>query len=81
MLSTWSESCKSCITRFTGAAFVVCAKFVVFEQDGSEHCSIEHCSITEVSSNPSTFFKMIHFVAGYACLKSVVIWLIPYPTR
>ena len=68
MLSTWSESCKSCITRVTGAAFVVCAKFAVFEQDGSEQCSI-----TAVSSNPSTVFKKIHFVAGYACSKSVVI--------
>ena len=51
MLSTWSESCKSCITRVTGAAFVVCANFAVFEQDG-----LEHCSITAVSSNPSTVF-------------------------
>ena len=61
MLSTWS---KLCITRVTGAAFVVCAKFAVFEQDGSEHCSI-----TAVSSNPSTVFKKIHFVAVYACSR------------
>ena len=40
MLSTWCESCKSCITKVMGARFVVCAKFVDFEQDGSKHCSI-----------------------------------------